>query len=91
MSIFNHTHCKFTITSHAAKRLEERSIQDPHTRHLKAANKKTRRVIREACAAHGVKNNWGSKYVYFTSGKSVYVCVQEDVSRYTLITAFNIS
>lgn len=91
MSIFNHKHITFTITSHAAKRLAERSIQDPHTLPLKAAKKKTRKAIREACAAHGVKNSWGSKYVYFTSGKSVYVCVQDDVSLYTLITAFNIS
>lgn len=80
----------FKITSHALKRMSQRGIPDPHTLPLKAAKKRINKIIRAVCKQNGVKNSWGSNYVYFTSSDNVYVCIQDEINQYTLITAFKI-
>jgi hypothetical protein len=82
----------FLLTDHAKQRMEERGIPHPSQLILKPAGAAIRRRIRETCERAGVKNEWGSDYVYFTnSGRfvvNVFVCKVEGVAKYRVITAF---
>jgi len=81
----------YLITNHAKKRMIERNIPSPENLRLKPAGKATRKRIREACKKNGVKNEYGSNYVYFINNNNVFVCIALDVAIYTVVTAFNLS
>lgn len=81
----------YLITNHAKIRMEERNIPSPENLRLTPAGRATRKRIREACKKNGVKNQYGSNYVYFINKNNVFVCVATDVAKYTVITAFNLS
>lgn len=78
----------FDFTPHALKRMEQRNIPDPNGFGTKIANGKTKKLIRESC----LKSGFNNEYVYWTKltheYRYVYVCVQKDVSQYTVVTCF---
>lgn len=77
---------EFTVTRHAQSRFKERGIEPPNSSmSLKPAGRKTRRAIRERCARIGVK---ADKVYWVLDKRTVYVCHQEDVGRYVVLTAF---
>jgi hypothetical protein len=80
----------FTISKHAEVRMKERNIPSPIGLKLIAAGKKKRKAIRVACEKNGLKNEWGSNYVYFVNGNYVFVCIIEDIAKYKVVTAFEL-
>lgn len=75
-------------------RMKERKIPAPETLMLVPVGRITRKRIRESCEINGVKNEYGSNYVYLVNMKGdkyVFVCVVSDIATYTVITAFNLS
>lgn len=81
---------KFELTDHSYLRMLERKIPHPNKRRLRPVGRKEKAKIREKCQLNGVKNNWGSKYIYYTDNTNVYVCITLDINHYLLITAFKI-
>lgn len=78
----------FLISNHAKIRIQERNIPSPENLNLIPAGRGMRKRIREACKMNGVKNQYGSRYVYFVNKDYVFVCEASDVATYTIITAF---
>jgi hypothetical protein len=83
----------FKLTKHAKKRMLERGIELPdETMNMKAAGRKTRRKtrrrIREACKKKGLQ---GGTIYWTRRDGTVYVCAQEDIGVYCVITAFNLN
>jgi len=70
--------------------MQERQIPSPEYLRLKPAGKLIRKQIREACKLNGVKNYYGSSYVYFINNKNVFVCLAIDIAKYKVLTAFKL-
>lgn len=81
----------FIISKHAELRMKERNIPSPLGLKLIPAGKKTRKAIRDACEKNGLKNEWGSNYVYFVNGNYVFVCIIQDIAKYKVVTAFELT
>mgnify|MGYP003502215288 CR=1 FL=1 len=79
----------FKITKHAKERMLERNIKPPTSSMvLKCAGKKLKKRIRERCVRKGVESG---KIYWVKNDGTVYVCAQEDVGVYCVITAFNLN
>ena len=81
----------FSLTTHAKWRIKQRCLPNPNGLKMHPAGKKTARRIRLRCEKSGVKNAWGSDYVYWVHKTFIYVCVTTAPGNYLVITAWDLN
>jgi hypothetical protein len=74
----------YTLSEHAKKRIQEPDIPHPKTLQLHPAGRSKKKRIRKQCELNKVKGD----YIYMSNDKYVFVCIQQEVSKYLVITAF---
>ena len=77
---------EFIISKHAKERMEQRNIISPNSRMFVDVNKRLKTRLKKLCP----KEKYNPNCVYFiTKNGDCYVCIPEDIAKYTVITAFN--